>query len=280
MRFLLLILFISCISFFNSCDTINPAEKTPTYLHVDSFQFIPTPNTGTASHKIVAVTAYVDYVPVGTFDLPANIPVLAEKSGQLLLMPVVSYSGLRDVVVPYHFYRADTSTFTPKPGQTIFYTPKTHYLDSSLVFVHEDFESGNSFVGLQGDTLRRTSDPKYVFEGSYGGVVELKDSLYSESIMSLPFTAATLSAEAYLEINYKGTAAFVIGLQTTVSGTNVSQYLYGFNPRSDWNKVYVGLQDFLTQYPRSTYRVVLKVQRQDDQPGYVAFDNFKLVTTK
>jgi len=278
MRFSVLILFILSCTLFQSCDIVNPAERTPTYLHIDSFQFIATPNTGTASHNINAVTAYVDFVPIGTYDLPATIPVLAEK-GQLLLVPMVAYSGLRDVVVPYTFYKADTSTFTPSLGQTIVYIPKTQYLDSVLNFIHEDFESGNSFVGLEGDTLKRTSDPNYVFEGSYGGVVDLKDSSYSLSVMSMPFSLS-MSAEAYLEVNYKGTASFVIGVQTTVNGSNVTQYIYGFNARTSWNKVYVGLQDFITQYPNNTYRILLKLQRQNDQPGYVAFDNFKVVTHK
>src|SRR5690606_7264225 len=138
-----------------------------------------------------------------------------------------------------------------------------------------------SFVGLEGDTLRRTADPNYVFEGVYGGVAEVQDSSYSISVMSSSFSAPVVSsnkAEAYLELNYKGTASFVIGLQTIDNGISQTQYLYGFNPRSDWTKVYVGLQDFLMTYPNLTYRVLVKVQKEDFSAGYVAFDNFKVVT--
>ena len=194
------------------------------------------------------------------------------------------YSGLNDVIVPYSFYKADTVTIHPKPGDQIHYTPKTQYWgDSVLSFTFEDFESGNSFTPLEGDTLKITSDPNYVFEGSYGGIIELKDSAYATNIMTRSFSAPVISAnrtEAYLEVNYKGTLDFEIGLQTSQNGNVVIQYLYGFRSRSDWNKVYVGLQDFLTLYQNSSYRVLVHVVNNSQQSGYVAFDNFKIVTRK
>ncbi|MBS1590278.1 MAG: hypothetical protein JST52_11760 [Bacteroidetes bacterium] len=272
------------VFFIGGCNAINPSERVPTYVHIDSFRFIPTIGSGTASHKIVSVTAYIDNQPIGTFDLPANIPVLIEKPGTLMLVPCVMYSGLNDVLVPYNFYKADTSTLSPSPAKVVVKNPTTQYWgDSVLTFTIEDFESGNSFVQLSGDTIVRTTDPNFVFEGKYGGVIRIHDTSYAENIMTKTFQAPQQSAnkaEAYLELNYKGNRPFSIGVQTTISGVDVSEYQYGFNPRSDWNKVYVGLQDFLSAYPLKTYRIMVKVLNDSLSPGWVAFDNFKVVTRK
>jgi hypothetical protein len=278
MRISVFILSVFTILIFAAgCDLVNPAEKTPTYVRIDSFQFVPTTGTGTQSHKITAVFAYLDATPLGAFDLPAKIPVLADKKGLLLVRPAVVYSGLNDVLVPYPYYEKDTATFNPAPGATVSFTPKTKYTgDSTMNILNVDFESGNSFVSLQGDTMRKTNDPKYVFEGSYGGVIELNNSDYSESVMSEYFTA--VSSGAFLELNYKGTLPFQIGVIGSDGTQDVTSYLFGFNPKSEWNKVYIGLQDFINTYPNKQYRILVKVTQNAPTTGYVAFDNFKVIT--
>lgn len=282
MKFSAFFLFIFTIVSFGSCDIVNPPEKVPTYVHIDSFQFVNTPHTGTGSHKITNVLAYLDYVPLGTFHLPADIPILSDKAGSLMLIPGVHYSGMSSKIIAYPFFQADTSTLIPNPGQRITVSPKTRYWgDSLLQFTHEDFESGNSFISLEGDSLKRTNDPQYVFEGAYGGVIFLKDSSYATNIMTVSFRSPTVGAnksEVFLEMNYKCSVPFVVGLQTSDGASEVVSYLFGFNSRDTWNKVYIGLEDFLNNYPNKSYRVVVRVSKDNMGMDYVAFDNFKVVS--
>lgn len=280
-----LMLILPLVSFFTSCEIVNPEEKTPVYIHVDSFQFQPTPNTGTSSHKISSVWAYLDNQPLGVFDLPADIPVLTDKPGKLIVLPGVNYSGMNDVHVAYPFYEGDTLDFEPVPGSIIPFQPVTQYYPASLLkILHEDFETGNGFLNLGGDSLKRTSKPEYVFEGGYGGVIELNNSNYSESLLSQGFTSSSQSSvsrlQAYIELNYKGTLGFEIGLQTIENGASVVMYLFGFRPRGEWGKVYIGLQDFLARYPDKMYRVLVRVYQNENTNGYVALDNVKVVTRK
>lgn len=279
--FILLIFFLLSVA---SCDLINPSEKTPTYIHIDSFKFENMPNTGTQSNKITSVWVYYNNNPIGTYDLPANIPILEDKPGTLLFTPGVLYSGISDVVIPYPYYQSDTATFAPNPGNQVTYIPTTKYFpDSLLALTMEDFESGNGFIQLQGDTIKRTSDPNFVFDGHYGAVIQLNDSTISENLMSQTFRGPTTSAnktQVYLELNYKGTLPFEVGVQTSPGGQTVGSYIYGFRPKSDWNKVYIGLQDFLSVYPGQTYRIMVRVTKETSGPGYVAFDNFKVISNK
>jgi len=284
MRFLAFLVPVFCIYLLTGCDISNPEEKIPTYVHIDSFQFVSQPFTGTSSHNITNVMVYLDYEAVGLFDLPADVPIIAEKAGSLMLVPAVRFSGMSSQIIPYPFYEADTSTFTPQPGQRVTVTPKTrYYQDSLLQFTTEDFESGNSFLTLSGAELKRTNDPRYVFEGGYGGVIEMDDTTVSTNVMSMGFqmpSTGANKAEVYLEMNYKCSVPFVVGLQTTDGATDPYQYLYGFNPRDTWNKVYIGLEDFLNLYPNKTYRVIIRVAKESAGYDYVAFDNFKVVSRK
>lgn len=284
MRILAFLLPVLFIHFITGCDIANKEEKIPTYVHIDSFQFVSQPNTGTSSHKITNVMVYLDYAAVGMFDLPADVPILADKPGSLMLVPAVQYSGISSKIIPYPFYEVDTSTFTPQPGQRITVLPKTRYWgDSLLQFTMEDFESGNSFTTLEGAALKRTNDPRYVFEGTYGGVIEIEDTTVSSHIMSVGFqmpTTGANKAEVFLEMNYKCSTPFVVGLQTTDGSTDPYTFMYGFNPRDTWNKVYIGLEEFLTEYPNKTYRVIVRASKDNVGYDYVAFDNFKVVSRK
>jgi hypothetical protein len=66
----------------------------------------------------------------------------------------------------------------------------------------------------------------------------------------------------------------------TTSGTFSPQYLFGYKPRSDWNKVYIGLQDFIGANPDEIYKIIVKVQPGGTATGYVSFDNLKVITRK
>jgi hypothetical protein len=274
----ILIIILSCL--WGSCDIINPEEKTPTFVHIDSFQFAPTPNTGTASQKITTVWAYFNGYTLGAFDLPATFPVLADAPGTLTVRPGIVYSGINDVLVSYPFFRSDTMTLQPSPGQVIHFTPETSYYgDSVLSITNEDFELGNSFTLVTGDTpLVRVSDPGLVFEGGYSGYIYLNNKKESENIMTMPFTAPV---ETYLELDYKCNLHFDVGLQSTnSSGQLFTQYLFTYRPRDFWDKIYIGLQDFISQYPNKSYRVVIKVRSETPVTGYVSLDNVKVVSRK
>lgn len=282
MKYYLRFIFITFSSFlFWSCNIINPVEKKPTYIYIDSFQFEGNPNMGTSSHDITNVKVTFDNQTLGVFDLPANIPLIADKTGVLILTPGVSYSGLKDVQVPYDFYTIYTEDFTPSPGNTIAVHPTTgYYSDTSYNLLIEDFESSNSIVLVTGsDSLYRTKDSSEVFEGKYSGKVTVSSADYTELALSNTFTAPS---ETFLEINYKCTVPFLIGLQATSStgGSDILMYLYGLKPSDEWKKAYIGLQDFIVNYPGLTYTLVIQVNPDKASEGYALFDNLKVISRK
>ena len=213
MRLLSSILIFFGFLIITSCEMINPEEQVPTYLHIDSFNFQKTPNTGTASQNITSVWVYFEGERVGVFDLPATVPILADAVGKVSVLPGVTYSGIKDILTPYVFFLSDTMTLTPAPGQIVSWTPTTQYMEEEYLNIFNvDFEAGgNPFTQFDGDTsLQVVTDPNLVFEGNASGYIYLDNMSRSENMLLQQFFA---DKEAYIELNYRGTLDFEVGLQ-------------------------------------------------------------------
>lgn len=263
---------------------INPAEKTPIYIHVDSFIVQPSDlfKTGSVSHNIKSAWVYFNNQAVGVFDLPATVPILADGPGQVQLVPAVSYSGL-SYVRQYPFYESDTFSIPYNPGSVTNHTGITRYRSNANFQMKEDFEIGNSFIkvntGNTGDTvLRREESPQNVFEGKASGLISLTtDHPSAELITNQGFPI--VSGESYLEINYKCTVPVSFGLQTLSNSSIVYEYLYGVYPSDTWKKAYIGLSDFTSQYKTSSYNLMIKTKLGDGETsGYVLIDNIKVIS--
>lgn len=263
----------------SGCNIINPVERTPSFLHIDSFQFTGNDEMGSSSRAITNVRVIYNNENLGVFDLPATIPVLADKPGKLWFSPGVTYSGINNYQVTYPFYTTDTFSFTPSPTQTQHITPKTGYYDpTTFDKIITDFERKEvPFLTVTGDTSL-VLDSTDVFEGNYSGRITLANKLAVEFVLTEPFTAKT---ETYVEMNYKCSIPFVIGVQTSgASGTYIPVYASGLRPSANWNKVYVGLQQVLIQYPGRPCRLLIMAAPETDKGGYLSLDNIKILSRK
>lgn len=273
-----------------SCNIINPDESVPTYIHIDSIKLENTdPNkTGTISSNIVCAWVYYNNQTVGVFDIPGTFPVIAEGEGELLVIPGVSFDGISDFNAQYPFYSSATMTFDAKPGGTIEYNPIVRYLSDANFRWTEDFEVGNNFEeftsGLTNDTMivrvNKNTQPDKVFEGAGSGYIYLDGStnlceVVSNRSFALPQT------QIYLEVNYKNTIPFEVGMVATDNSDVVqtADYIVGANPSAEWNKIYIGLRDFTSSYNADKYKLLIKAELPEGtNSGYVLLDNIKIVS--
>ncbi|XZF16614.1 hypothetical protein ACTHGU_10800 [Chitinophagaceae bacterium MMS25-I14] len=290
MRSTLLFIALVCGISWSSCNVINPKEKIPTYVHIDSFIYRNTnPQVfGSASHKITNVWVYLNDQAVGNFELPATFPVLIDSPGRLEVAPGINVNGLTFVRLPYPFYNFDTTfKLTPNPGKVVNFTPVTSYTSVSKVLWQENFENTAShpFAKYDGDTsIVITTDPSKVFEGHGSGYLYLNGNIansYNEATGTASFLP-TKNQDIYLEMDYKCSIPFVVGLETTLSsnGTVYREYISGLNAHPDsWNKVYLNIQDFVNSYTGTDFRVIIKAGFDDTtSTGYVLMDNLKVVS--
>ncbi len=267
------------------CNIINPAEKVPTYVHVDSFDFAinNAAKEGSARQQINCAWVYFDNQAIGVFDLPANIPILADGPGQVELIPGVTISGIKDYNTQYAFFKPATVDITNNPGGVINYTPKTSYLTDAVFQWKEDFETGNTFIPVNSElttdsTVTRVTDNDKVYEGAASGYIYMDGTHYeSENITNSSFPIS--QGRSFLEINYKCNTSFQVGLQTTVGGAIQYEYIIGLKARDTWNKVYVDLSQFTSVYQGSSFRLMIKSGLDEGlSNGYVLIDNLKIIS--
>lgn len=282
-----ILLFIPVLFSVIGCEVINPVESVPTYVKIDSFSFVvDDPSVqGSAAQNITNVWIYYNNGPVGNYDLPCTAPVITEgESGTISVAPGIALNGLVDLQPQYPFFRFDTMTLATKPGEVVSYTPVGRYIEAAKFPYKEDFEVGNSFnpfvegAGIE-TAVKQTRNPDYVFEGTFSGVIELSEDVpWSESIMNTGI--AITPGEAFLEINYKGTADFSVGLFNTLNtGIDAYQYFWGVKASDTWKKIYIELAGYTSNNPGKDYKLIIKSELPQGQTSaYVAIDNVKIVS--
>lgn len=281
-----LLIILGCGISWEGCNVINPSETVPTYIHIDTFAFDatpPNPNQRVSlSHDITSVTAYYNGESIGTFDLPANIPVMVASQGSLRLAPGITIDGRNSITGAYPFYRLDTSTIVAQPGKVINYIPKTGYFKDMVPYMISDFESGLTNFGMAGGNVGMTlvTADSLVYEGAASGGIFMSnagDSSVDSAITSfpIPFTAA------FIELNYNSTVPFYVGLQAKL-GSSVSStpyYLIGLYPSTGWKKLYLNVSDFNGTYQGTSYNLYIKATLPDGQSsGRLLLDNIQLIT--
>lgn len=287
MRLKILLFLIPVLISVAGCNVINPVESIPTYIKIDSFHFVinDPAKEGSAAHGISSVWIYYNNNPVGVFDLPCNVPVITQgDKGTISVVPGITLNGLVDLQPQYPFYEFDTTTFISNPGKIQQYTPKGSYIASAKFPYKEDFEVGNSFQAFNADlsndtTIRRTTYKDYVFQGGGSGLIELSaDFPTSESICNTGFPVP--QGEAYIEINYKCSVPFEVGLYNTLNeGVDVYEYIMGVKATDTWKKIYIELGTFTGKNKGKDHKVMIKTGLPEGQSsGYVALDNIKVVT--
>ncbi len=271
------------------CDLINPAEEQPAYVRIDSFSFLPPVDGGPTvglTKQIESVFVSYDGQTIGTFDLPALIPILPGSGGLLTVRAGVDNIGMNAIQLNYPYYRSDTLRIRGEDaGRTISFAAKTRYFDSLNYSFRADFEgtggnnSFSSFLRVSGDTgLVVSTDPAYRIDGTRVGLIVV-DAMHDSSEVISQAVFKPASAQPYIEIDYRCNIPFQIAVQSV--DANISDgYLTGVNANPAGAKLYIGIQDFVSNAPSpSGFRIQLKTALPDgESSGFVAIDNLKVVS--
>lgn len=277
-------LLILLLFYIPACNIVNPSEDIPTYIQIDSVQLIPGLSAvhGSVSHKITDVWVYYERQLLGAYQLPAKVPVLAGTAGQLQVIAGIWDNGLSGTRAKYPFLTVDTFTFTAKPTETILHTPVFNYrtTDTPLVkYFVEGFEQGNSFTkGNAHASFEKTNDPSEVYEESWSSKVELHDTVSTfESITSQDYLIPP-NRECYMELNYKSSIPFVVGIEMYYQGSYIVSDVIGLNAKDQWTKIYLNLKGFASTYQNAKFKIILRGDLPDGQTtSKTLIDNFKII---
>jgi len=274
--FLFLLLITFCAQW--GCNTINPQEKVPTYIHIDSFIF-----DGASPHDIRYAWVYYNNNPVGAFDLPATVPILVDGTGgSVQIAPGIPINGRGERPVAYPFYKIFSMPVADQPGKIINAAPTVKYFDSVKFTVISEFESGvTKFAKWQGTTsIVSVSADSLKFEGTGTGAVFL-NTADDSSIDSTRVSFNVPNGAAFIEFDYKSSVNLAFGMKAMLGGvlTTDVEYLAGVLPNDSWHHFYLNITSFVNKWPGGDYYLFIKTNVPDGkQSGRLLIDNIRLVT--
>ncbi len=260
-------------------------EAIPTYLEILPFELTTDYSLeGSASEKIVDGWLYVGGEFLGAYELPATVPVLASGSTEIILFPGIKLNGIASRPEINDFYNSFTTTVDLQEAEITTIQPTTAYRDNVVFPFIENFDGSHQIEddedGNQATAISLTTDQ--AFENASGYIRLTNDNPQMEAATNVRFEDLPLNNnKVYLELDYKTDIPFAIGLiGHQINVPEAKQYIFIFNPKEDWNKIYIDLSSELTASGLSEYQIVLNAilpTNSDESLGNVYLDNMKLI---
>jgi hypothetical protein len=191
----------------------------------------------------------------------------------------VMRNGLSGDRAKYPFYKTTTIPLNWKAGTSKTFIPNISYVpfDEMRMYIHEDFELGNSFSPIGTDTsLQKSNNAKY---GLKCGAIYL-DANHTKSeniiVSKVPMIA---NKNYFVEIDYQCDVQINVDvLCTTASGSTTIVALGGMNPKATWNKIYFDIGALATAVRAKDYNLIISTYKPSSQAtGYALIDNVKLI---
>ncbi len=275
------------VGLFSSCDK---DMSYPVYLQVDSALVTTNyPTQGTASSYVSDVWVTVNGKNMGTYEIPAIIPVIASGPANVQLEAGIKMNGVAVKRPYYPFYTADVRQMQLESKKTYTLTPSFTYEPRTIFEFKEDFEdAGIKFSAVEGSaSLSKTSDPSLIFSypkevNHYSGLIALRpDETFFEVQTSYSFPKK--ETYCFMEMNYRITHNIEVGLYYHYNGRTI-QYpicgIYGSTVRgnAEWKKIYINLTEALNSSSYiSHFEIYVKgVKNVGDSATYL-FDNIKVL---
>ena len=243
-----------------SCDIFDKEEDIPGFIYIDSADLSTTTGQGANSSSIIDVTAYANNEFLGTFELPATIPVLTTGDIDLVIAPGIKNNGMVSDRKMYPFYEFYRKKFTVIPDAVVPIEPDSSitfkYYNEGLHFYIEDFEAtGYDLVEASTSNAilnQITSPPENVKNGYTLEVLLNSEHNHFEVRTDWGLTNLPKGSNMYLEIDFKGSIPLEIGI-ITASPVVKKIFALGLVPQKDFTKVYIDLTEKISREVATTH---------------------------
>lgn len=272
------LILLSFLLLFQACDLANPDEQIPAYIQIDSVGFVPGIGTeGGRTVHINDVWVYVDGILQGVYELPALFPVIATGEHEITFKAGIKNNGISASRIVYPFYSTVTVQATLTELQTSVFYPVFSYKPETTFPWIENFED----AGLTLDTNQNSQVPlNQLQEGSNSyGSFSLSGKKQKAECISLSEFQLPKNEAVFLEMEYRNTMNFTVGMYIRNPGTTLSQGVITLYPREEWTKIYIDLSYYATVNSSAEgftfFLGGLKTDTLSTQT--IQFDNLKLV---
>lgn len=274
-------------SLFSQCKVFDNEVIVPSYVYIPGYKFETAldGSQGDSTSKIVDAWVYENGSVVGSFGLPALIPI--QKKGPIeigvdagILKTGQDYERMPNPLLTRSYFTIDAQ---PEKIDTI--VPVFKYVPRAKFKFIEDFDRVGlrftKFFTMPGDTIIYiNSGDSARTQGKNSGMILLTDSTdYFRLITTDAYILTGLDLPSVLELDYNSDVILYIGMFANLA-TGVKQIpLFNAFPTNGWNKVYINLTDEVTANPMNTeYKIYIDVYKSKGSPQpRIIIDNVKLI---
>ncbi len=266
-------------------------DSTASWLKIDSVNL--TTNLvveGENSHAINYVWIYMDNQSLGIFEVPCEIPILAEGEHDFIFFAGIKKDGIFDQghsIYRYPFYDKIDEKLTLVKEQTLNYTPNFKYKNGVSFVGKEDFE--DTGIILQNDPNEDTTQIHIISKANYPNIIKYGNNcgrLIVSNIDTIAqvFTDIGLSlpkGEIFMEIDYMNDNTFAQGSITNVEILDPYLLMAAQDKATmKWKKMYIdiGAQTNYLSYTPSSYNYYFTANIDDgNSVGTIYIDNIKIL---
>jgi hypothetical protein len=228
-----------------SCSLFDPASPTASFIVIDSISvYSDYASQGSNSARVFDAWVIVDNSYLGTFPLPATIPIIGEGNHAIKIKAGIIENGIAALRSAFPKYSSFDTTVFLQAGKKLALQPRVTYEATATFPQIEDFDDASiSFSTTTVSTLPVLITPANdtnALESNSGFVTLDATHTVFEIATSVPFVLP-LSTPTYLEIDHKGDNDFSIGVYINTSSNVQKTSLISFRASQEWKKEYVSL---------------------------------------
>lgn len=264
--FIFLFIFISC----------EKDDKIPSYLKVNNVNLNYNQNFGSITENITDVWVYIEDNLQGVYEIPVEFPVLEEGIKNIRLKAGIKANGIASTRIQYPFYSSFLDTINLVKDETIEIFPTFSYNDAFNAII-EDFENSgttvDSTISSEIDfTIVNEDENKYAF-------AEIISPLINFEIATQDLTLPQQGAPVYLELDYKSSTEFLVGMYINYPQDVVKSELVWVTSKQDWNKIYINLTQTVSEsIGAQSFKVFFNMRRNDPSSNEeISLDNIKVL---
>jgi hypothetical protein len=201
---------------------------------------------GSSSSRITDAWVFYDNEYLGTFPLPATIPLIGDGVHSVSVRAGIIENGISATRAAYPKFNSYSTDIDLTAGQTQPVMPAVTYGTNVTFAQIEDFDDASlsMVTNGNGNTELRITPPGDLnaFENNSAWVaLNDTDDVFeanSSSGFSLP-----LDVPSYLELDYKSEEDFSVGVFITTSTQVQKTQLLSIRKTATWKKIYISLSD-------------------------------------
>ena len=249
---------------FSSCELFDQDEAIPGFIQINSVSITGSlgSNTSCFNNKIENVEVFVNNETIGVYPVGAKIPVFQFGESEFEIFCLVPKSGSSRQLEAHAFLNTISFTESIVEGEVTELDLTTSYQASTVVHFEEYFETtANKFSRDLDDfdtTAIRNVVDDFCDNNSVGEIILYKDyPVMIQSPSDLFNFQLPNFGPAYIEFDYLTEVELVFSFSSITSVDVQFDNVYSVNPKDEWNRIYVNLDDYLLLNDVNTSQLVI-----------------------